>query len=220
MPTQSRKTSPSESPGSVCVLGSDGIQEAGGLEEERRTSHREREAFAALPPLPPRPPPGPCTPPLGPPFLCAVPGPTHTPPQRIFNTFGPRMHPNDGRVVSNFITQVPHSTARSTPPPRTQPTGTVRGQCTPFLVAAPPKGCPLHSLATGPKETREPLGDPLGAWAVLKPFESVSCCSGGAFPACLSPDPVLGGPVCSPAGRRPSPVPSTLGSTTALPGPR
>jgi len=22
---------------------------------------------------------------------------------RIFNTFGPRMHPNDGRVVSNFI---------------------------------------------------------------------------------------------------------------------
>ncbi len=24
---------------------------------------------------------------------------------RIFNTFGPRMHPNDGRVVSNFITQ-------------------------------------------------------------------------------------------------------------------
>lgn len=30
---------------------------------------------------------------------------------RIFNTFGPRMHPNDGRVVSNFIIQVlhPHS---------------------------------------------------------------------------------------------------------------
>ena len=24
---------------------------------------------------------------------------------RIFNTFGPRMHPNDGRVVSNFILQ-------------------------------------------------------------------------------------------------------------------
>ena len=24
---------------------------------------------------------------------------------RIFNTFGPRMHPNDGRVVSNFIIQ-------------------------------------------------------------------------------------------------------------------
>jgi dTDP-glucose 4,6-dehydratase len=24
---------------------------------------------------------------------------------RIFNTFGPRMRPNDGRVVSNFITQ-------------------------------------------------------------------------------------------------------------------
>ena len=23
---------------------------------------------------------------------------------RIFNTYGPRMHPNDGRVVSNFIT--------------------------------------------------------------------------------------------------------------------
>ena len=22
---------------------------------------------------------------------------------RIFNTYGPRMHPNDGRVVSNFI---------------------------------------------------------------------------------------------------------------------
>ena len=24
---------------------------------------------------------------------------------RIFNTYGPRMHPNDGRVVSNFIRQ-------------------------------------------------------------------------------------------------------------------
>jgi UDP-glucuronate decarboxylase len=27
---------------------------------------------------------------------------------RIFNTYGPRMHPNDGRVVSNFITQALH----------------------------------------------------------------------------------------------------------------
>ncbi len=26
---------------------------------------------------------------------------------RIFNTYGPRMHPNDGRVVSNFIIQAP-----------------------------------------------------------------------------------------------------------------
>ena len=25
---------------------------------------------------------------------------------RIFNTYGPRMHVNDGRVVSNFIIQV------------------------------------------------------------------------------------------------------------------
>jgi len=24
---------------------------------------------------------------------------------RIFNTYGPRMHPNDGRVISNFIVQ-------------------------------------------------------------------------------------------------------------------
>jgi len=24
---------------------------------------------------------------------------------RIFNTYGPNMHPNDGRVVSNFIVQ-------------------------------------------------------------------------------------------------------------------
>ena len=24
---------------------------------------------------------------------------------RIFNTYGPRIHPNDGRVVSNFIVQ-------------------------------------------------------------------------------------------------------------------
>jgi UDP-glucuronate decarboxylase len=22
---------------------------------------------------------------------------------RIFNTYGPRMHPNDGRVISNFV---------------------------------------------------------------------------------------------------------------------
>jgi UDP-glucuronate decarboxylase len=27
---------------------------------------------------------------------------------RIFNTYGPRMHPNDGRVVSNFIVQAIH----------------------------------------------------------------------------------------------------------------
>jgi UDP-glucuronate decarboxylase len=26
---------------------------------------------------------------------------------RIFNTYGPKMHPNDGRVVSNFIVQAP-----------------------------------------------------------------------------------------------------------------
>lgn len=30
---------------------------------------------------------------------------TRTKVVRIFNTFGPRMHPNDGRVVSNFIVQ-------------------------------------------------------------------------------------------------------------------
>jgi UDP-glucuronate decarboxylase len=28
---------------------------------------------------------------------------------RIFNTYGPRMHPNDGRVVSNFIVQAPQN---------------------------------------------------------------------------------------------------------------
>jgi len=28
---------------------------------------------------------------------------------RIFNTYGPRMHPNDGRVVSNFIMQALHA---------------------------------------------------------------------------------------------------------------
>jgi UDP-glucuronate decarboxylase len=28
---------------------------------------------------------------------------------RIFNTFGPQMHPNDGRVVSNFIVQALHN---------------------------------------------------------------------------------------------------------------
>jgi UDP-glucuronate decarboxylase len=28
---------------------------------------------------------------------------------RLFNTYGPRMHPNDGRVVSNFISQALHN---------------------------------------------------------------------------------------------------------------
>jgi len=28
---------------------------------------------------------------------------------RIFNTYGPRMHPNDRRVVSNFIVQAPQN---------------------------------------------------------------------------------------------------------------
>jgi UDP-glucuronate decarboxylase len=28
---------------------------------------------------------------------------------RIFNTYGPRMHPNDGRVISNFIMQALHN---------------------------------------------------------------------------------------------------------------
>ena len=27
---------------------------------------------------------------------------------RIFNTYGPRMHPNDGRVISNFIVAGTH----------------------------------------------------------------------------------------------------------------
>jgi UDP-glucuronate decarboxylase len=33
---------------------------------------------------------------------------------RIFNTYGPRMHPNDGRVVSNFIVHSRARTSRST----------------------------------------------------------------------------------------------------------
>ena len=33
---------------------------------------------------------------------------------RIFNTYGPRMHPNDGRVVSNLIVQAPRSRAHRT----------------------------------------------------------------------------------------------------------
>ena len=32
---------------------------------------------------------------------------------RIFNTYGPRMHPNDGRVVSNFIVQALQGRSRS-----------------------------------------------------------------------------------------------------------
>ena len=32
---------------------------------------------------------------------------------RIFNTYGPRMHPNDGRVVSNFIMQALQRRGRS-----------------------------------------------------------------------------------------------------------
>ena len=40
---------------------------------------------------------------------------------RIFNTYGPRMHPNDGRVVSNFIVQAlrgePKSPSAFTQPP-------------------------------------------------------------------------------------------------------
>ncbi len=32
---------------------------------------------------------------------------------RIFNTYGPRMHPDDGRVVSNFIVQAPAGRGRS-----------------------------------------------------------------------------------------------------------
>ncbi len=35
----------------------------------------------------------------------ALQGDTEVRVARIFNTFGPRMHPNDGRVVSNFIIQ-------------------------------------------------------------------------------------------------------------------
>ena len=42
---------------------------------------------------------------------------------RIFNTYGPRMHPNDGRVVSNFIVQAlqrraDHALRRRQPDPR------------------------------------------------------------------------------------------------------
>lgn len=37
---------------------------------------------------------------------------------RIFNTFGRRMHPNDGRVVSNFIIQALQNKVRIALPAR------------------------------------------------------------------------------------------------------
>ena len=45
---------------------------------------------------------------------------------RIFNTYGPRMHPNDGRVVSNFIT---HAVESGRPPNlRTSADGSLIGR--------------------------------------------------------------------------------------------
>ena len=66
--------------------------------------------------------------------ICGAPGPQGSPSSvlqegvevrvaRIFNTFGPRMHMNDGRVVSNFILQALQGE------PLTVGGGRARGEC-------------------------------------------------------------------------------------------
>jgi len=100
---------------------------------------------------------------------------------RIFNTYGPRMHPNDGRVVSNFIVQAL----------RGEPL-TVYGngsQTRSFCYVDDLIACLLAFMGS-PKELTGPLnmGNP-GEFAILELAKMVIDLTGSASSIALQPLP-------------------------------
>lgn len=101
---------------------------------------------------------------------------------RIFNTYGPRMHPNDGRVVSNFIVQA----LRGDPI-------TIYGdgqQTRSFCFVSDLVGG-LRRLMDAPEEVTGPinLGNP-GEFTMIELAEAVIRLTGSASPMVFRPSPV------------------------------
>ncbi|UCE76598.1 MAG: SDR family oxidoreductase [Gammaproteobacteria bacterium] len=100
---------------------------------------------------------------------------------RIFNTYGPRMHPNDGRVVSNFILQALRNEPITVYGDGTQ----TRSFCyVDDLIDG------LIRLMESPQELTGPinLGNP-GEVTMLELAEAVCELTGSRSPICLKPLP-------------------------------
>ncbi|MCA3281029.1 MAG: SDR family oxidoreductase [Roseomonas sp.] len=101
---------------------------------------------------------------------------------RIFNTYGPRMHPNDGRVVSNFIVQA----LRGDPITIYGDGKQTRSFC---FVADMVEG--LRRLMDAPEDVTGPinLGNP-GEFTMIELAEAVIRLTGSASPMVFRPAPV------------------------------
>jgi UDP-glucuronate decarboxylase len=101
---------------------------------------------------------------------------------RIFNTYGPRMHPNDGRVVSNFIVQA----LRGDPITIYGDGKQTRSFC---FVSDLVEG--LRRLMDSPDEITGPinLGNP-GEFTMMELAEAVIRLTGSASPMVFRPAPV------------------------------
>jgi UDP-glucuronate decarboxylase len=101
---------------------------------------------------------------------------------RIFNTYGPRMHPNDGRVVSNFIVQA----LRGDPITIYGDGKQTRSFC---FVSDLVEG--LRRLMDSPEDTTGPinLGNP-GEFTMIELAEAVIRLTGSASPMVFRPAPV------------------------------
>jgi len=101
---------------------------------------------------------------------------------RIFNTYGPRMHPNDGRVVSNFIVQA----LRGDPITIYGDGKQTRSFC---FVSDLVEG--LRRLMDGPEEVTGPinLGNP-GQFTMIELAEAVIRLTGSASRMAFRPAPV------------------------------
>jgi UDP-glucuronate decarboxylase len=101
---------------------------------------------------------------------------------RIFNTYGPRMHPNDGRVVSNFIVQA----LRGDPITIYGDGKQTRSFC---FVSDLVEG--LRRLMDAPEDTTGPinLGNP-GEFTMIELADAVIRLTGSASPMVFRPAPV------------------------------
>lgn len=101
---------------------------------------------------------------------------------RIFNTYGPRMHPNDGRVVSNFIVQA----LRGDPITIYGDGKQTRSFC---FVSDLVEG--LRRLMDSPEDVTGPinLGNP-GEFTMIELAEAVIRLTGSASPMVFRPAPV------------------------------
>ena len=101
---------------------------------------------------------------------------------RIFNTYGPRMHPNDGRVVSNFIVQA----LRGDPITIYGDGKQTRSFC---FVSDLVEG--LRRLMDAPEDVTGPinLGNP-GEFTMIELAEAVIRLTGSASPMVFRPAPV------------------------------